>query len=101
MNNQTIYRIICIGRHFIVMCAIPLVDAPAGRFKILDIRTSHVVLESCYAIQLYIVALYNTVWFFRRFPSDGHETEAAYIVVATNNDEIFWRTGHWKSDEYI
>lgn len=83
------------------MRAISLIDAPAGWFEILNIQTSHVVLESCHAVQLYIVALYNTVWLFRGFPRDGHETEAAYIVVATNNDEIFRRTGHWKSDEYI
>lgn len=78
------------------MRAVPLIDTPAGRFETVNVQTSHIVLESCHAVQLYIVALYNAVWLLRRFPRDGHETEAAYIVVTTNNYEILWRTGHWK-----
>jgi len=81
------------------MRAVPVIDAPARRFKTMDVQTSHIVLESCHAIQSYIVALYNAIWFLRRFPRDGHETEAAYIVVATNNDKILRRTGHWKNNK--
>ena len=76
------------------MRAVPIIDTPAGRFETMNVQTPHFILESCYAIQLYIIALYNTIWFLRGFPSNGHKTETAYIVITTNNDEILWRTGH-------
>jgi len=76
------------------MRAVPIIDTPTGRFEIMNVQTSHVILESCYAVQLYIVALDNAIWLLRGFPSDGHKTETAYIVIATNNDEILRRTGH-------
>lgn len=76
------------------MRAVPL-NTPGWRFETVDVQLSHVVFEFCHAIQLDIVALYNSIWLLWRFPRDGHKAEAAYIVIAASNNEILRRTGHW------